>query len=136
MSRFTGRLSREQRDYLAAQSVRYVPQFGLWADYRRRWQADLLRIIHEKREDPEVFAAAFSELTARREDYYGEELQAVFDANEKLAKEITVWLLNNLTDKQRERFYTRVDDLATTFRELAEEAPDEVPQGGGCLVRC
>jgi hypothetical protein len=136
MGRFTGRLNKEQRAYLAAQSVRYVPQFGLWADYRRRWQADLMVLLHEKRGDPEVFVPAFERLVASREAYYGEELQAVFDANEILGREVTAWLLNHLTEKQRERFYTRMDELAITFRELSEDLPDEVPPGGGCLVRC
>ena len=136
MGRFTGRLTKEQRAYLATQSVRYVPQFDLWADYRHRWQADLLRLLNEQRDDPEAFASAFDKLSDSREDYYGKELAAVFDANEVLAREVTTWLLNNLLDKQHERFNTRIDELAVTFRELSEDLPDEVPEGGGCLVRC
>jgi hypothetical protein len=49
---------------------------------------------------------------------------------------VTAWLINNLTDKQRERFYERLGEVADTFRELAEEAPEEIPPGGGCLVSC
>jgi hypothetical protein len=135
MSRFSGRLTREQRDYLSAQSVRYVPQFELWADYRQRWQGDLLKLLVE-RHDVDAFVRGFERLTARREDYYGTELKAVFDANEALAREVTAWLLSNLNEDQRERFYERTDELATTFRELAAEAPKEIPRGGGCLVRC
>lgn len=136
MSRFSGRLSREQKAYLEAQSVRYIPQFELWAEYRNRWQGDLLVLLHEKRRDPEQFAEAFAVLSEDRERYYGEELTAVFDANEALATEITAWLLNNLTDRQRERFQEKLGELATAFRELAAEAPEEIPEGGGCLVRC
>ncbi len=136
MSRFSGRLTKEQKAYLDAQSVRYVPQFELWAEYRERWQNDLLKLLKEKRHDPEAFASAFTALSGNREAYYGEELTAVFDANEALAGEVTAWLINNLTDRQRERLYERIGEMADTFRELAAEAPEEVPAGGGCLVRC
>ncbi len=136
LSRFSGRLTKEQKNYLAAQSVRYVPQFELWADYRARWQADLLALLREQRDDPEAFTEAFYAISENRERYYGEELTAVFDANESLATEVTAWLLNNLTDKQRERFYERLGEVATTFRELAAEVPEKVPAGGGCLATC
>ena len=136
MSRFTGRLSKEQKAYLEAQSVRYVPQFGLWADYRQRWQADLMALINDGRDDPELFADRLVVLMDSRESYYGEELTGVFETNEQLAREVTAWLLNNLTVKQRERFYTRIGEMAETFRELAADVPDEIPPGGGCLVLC
>lgn len=134
MSRFSGRLTKEQKAYLEAQSVRYVPQFELWSEYRQRWQRDLVKLLMEKQRHPEVFAVEFERLATSREDYYGEELAAVFDRNEALATEVTAWLLNNLTDKQRERFYERIGDVATTFRELAAEAPADAPPGAGCLV--
>ena len=35
-----------------------------------------------------------------------------------------------------ERFYERIGEMADDFRELAAELPDEIPQGGGCLVTC
>ena len=136
MSRFSGRLTKEQKAYLDAQSVRYVPQFELWADYRARWQADLVGLLRNKRDDPDAFTEAFITLSENREAYYGEELTAVFDANEQLASEVTAWLINNLTEQQRERFYERIGEVAVTFRELAAEAPDEIPQGGGCLATC
>ena len=59
MSRFSGRLTKEQKAYLDAQSVRYVPQFELWAEYRQRWQGDLMDLLRTKRQDPEAFTEAF-----------------------------------------------------------------------------
>ncbi len=136
LSRFSGRLTRTQKAYLEAQSVRYVPQFELWSEYRARWQADLMDLLRTRRHDPEAFTEAFVALSENRESYYGEELTAVFDSNEKLASEVTAWLINNLTEKQRERFYERIGEMADDFRELAAEVPDEVPVGGSCLVTC
>jgi hypothetical protein len=136
MSRFSGRFTKAQKQYLADQSVRYIPQFEMWADYRQRWQGELMRLLHEERGDPEVFVAAFATLMDERESYYGEELQAVFDENEQLAREVTAWLIRDFNDKQRGRFKTRLAEMAETFRELSEDLPDEVPSSGGCLVRC
>lgn len=135
-SRFSGKLSSAQMAHVEAQSVHYIPQMALWTDYRRRWQADLLDLIREDREDPEKFAAAFKALTKQRKAYYGAELTAVFDANERLARDVGVWLINNLNDKQKARFSERLLEYAGLFRELVAEAPALAPEGGACLVRC
>lgn len=136
MSRFTGRLSKDQRGYLNAQSVRYVPQMELWAEYRKRWQTDLLQLLQTKQEDPGAFVQAFQTLAENRESYYGEELTAIFDSNEALAAEVTAWLINNLSEKQRARFDERIGEMATTFRELSADAPEEAPEAAACLVSC
>jgi Family of unknown function (DUF6279) len=118
MSRFTGKLTPAQEDYVAAQSVRYLPERVLWAEYRGRWQADLLRLLAE-RADAERFDAAFRVLAASRENYYGSELTQVWERNRALSSEVTVWLLNDLTPTQRRRMDERLGDLALELRELA-----------------
>ncbi|MCB1682845.1 MAG: DUF6279 family lipoprotein [Pseudomonadales bacterium] len=135
-SRFSGKLNSTQKAHVAAQSVHYIPQMALWTDYRRRWQADLLDLLRNEREDPEKFAAAFEALTKLRRSYYGAELTAVFAANERLARDVGVWLINNLNEKQKERFSERLLEYAGLFRELVAEAPVAPPEGGACLVRC
>jgi len=136
-ARFAGRLNKAQKAYLAEQSVHYIPQYDLWADYRRRWQADVLALIRDGRADPEAFDKAFRGLLAARKPvYYGDELTAVFDRNERHYQEVTVWMLNSLTDKQKETFNTRVQELAEAFRELVAEAPDRPPPAPGCLATC
>jgi hypothetical protein len=135
-SRFSGKLNSAQMAHVEAQSVHYIPQMALWTDYRRRWQADLLNLIRNDREDPEEFAVAFNALTKQRKAYYGAELTAVFDANERLARDVGVWLINNLNEKQKRRFSERLLEYAGLFRELVAEAPAVAPEGDACLVRC
>jgi hypothetical protein len=118
MSRFTGKLTPAQEDYVAAQSVRYVPELALWAEYRGRWQADLLRLLVE-RADVEGFDASFRRLAASRENYYGSELTQVWERNRALSSEVTVWLFNALTPAQRRRMDDRLADLVIELRELA-----------------
>lgn len=135
--RLVGKLNSAQQAYLARQSLDYIPQYSLWADYRRRWQADVLQLIRTELDDPEAFEASFRLLVAARIPvYYGAELTEVFKRNERQYQEVTVWLLNNLTEKQREKLETRLLELASTFRELNAEADDRAPDTSVCLVRC
>lgn len=135
ISRFTGRLNKEQREYLSAQAVNYIPQYQLWADYRQRWQADLVTLIEQDRDDPDEFASAFEALVAARIPvYYGEELTAVFAHNERLYQQVTVWLFNSLTPKQREKLQQSITELAIAFRELRAEAAPQPPQFTACLI--
>ena len=121
-SQFVGRLSSAQRKYLASQSVRYLPERVLWVEYRRRWQGDLMLLL-EEREDAARFGERFVQLAGSREAYYGEELTYIFDHNEELSREVGRWLLNHMTDAQRERLFERLLEFAMVFRELAVEVP-------------
>ncbi len=132
-SRFSGRLSRDQRTYLDRQSVGYLPESVLWAEYRARWQADLLKLL-EIRDDRASFAAGFADLSANRERYYGEELVHVFANNRALAGEATAWLVNSMSRRQQDRFLARLDSLAADFRSLTSAAGDESTMEAFCEV--
>jgi hypothetical protein len=123
-SRFSGRLTSAQTAYLASQSSRYLPDTVLWAEYRARWQADLLKLL-EHRADRTRFDAGFRALVAAREGYYGNELERVWDNNRGLSVEVTAWLVNNMTPSQRRRFDVRLEELAADFRAIAD--PEAAP---------
>ncbi|MGA1372547.1 MAG: DUF6279 family lipoprotein [Pseudomonadales bacterium] len=126
MTRFVGRLTDAQVDYIAAQSVRYVPERVLWSEYRSRWQADLLQLLAE-RADATRFDTGFRRLAASREAYYGAELTAIWARNRALSTEVTVWLFNDLNNSQRQRMDERLRELALELRELV---PQALPEGG------
>jgi hypothetical protein len=133
---FSGRLTPAQRDYLRAESVRYLPDQVLWAEYRRRWQADLLTLLTH-RDDASAFARGFEQLVANQPLYYGAELTAVMNSNQQLTREVSLWLVNNLTDRQRQRFDDRLTGLADDFRVLAEARGRSRPANViPCLVSC
>jgi len=117
IERFTGRLNKSQRDYIALRAQAYEPERLLWIDYRERWQADLLKLL-EKRAEP-TFPAAFRALVAAREDYYDETLSRVFDANIELSQSVMVDLFAGLTERQAERLVDRLTKLAEDFEELS-----------------
>jgi hypothetical protein len=130
-SRFSGRLNDAQNAYLAEQSARYLPDTVLWAEYRARWQADLLKLLG-LRHDRERFAAGFRELAANRERYYGTELTRVWENNEALAADATAWLINSLSPAQRERFYERLAELSTDLKNIAEGGDSGALSGTLC----
>jgi uncharacterized protein DUF6279 len=124
MERFTGRLQRDQKAYLTLRSTAYQPERVLWAEYRRRWQADLMKLL-EQRHTGEKFAAQFAALAGARERYYGEDFIRVSEENIKLSREVAAYLLSNLTEKQSARFTDALLELAEDFEELAAQGSAE-----------
>ena len=120
LKQFVGRLNRTQQNYIEQRSVGYTPERVLWADYRRRFQADLLKLLERRREEA-YFAAAYRELVQGRESYYGEKLTAIFEANQQLNREVAAHILSNLTEKQSARLVDTLTDLAEDFSELAAQ---------------
>ena len=121
MKQFIGRLTPEQKSYIARRSSGYLPERVLWAEYRRRFQADLLGLL-DQRDDRESFASSYRALVDARESYYGEELTKRFDHNQQLGFEVSAHVLSDLTDKQSEKFVRELTELGEDFAELAEEA--------------
>ncbi len=130
-----GSLTREQRDYVQAQSLRYQPEQLLWVDYRRRWQAALLAALAE-RSDAKAFDTRYRSLVKERKSFWSPEFTSVSQSNDALRRDVTLMLLRTANDQQRKRMTERLSDLSADFRELAADAQTPGPAGGGCLVRC
>ncbi len=120
MNRLLGRLNDEQKNKVNVGSLRYQPELVMWADYRRRWQADLLAIL-EQRQDVKAFHAAFTRLVDQRERYYGAEYAAVSAANQQLGRELAAAILSSMTDKQAARFADFVTELSDDFEALSRQ---------------
>ena len=120
LERFTGRLNREQRDYILRRSQAYEPERALWVAYRERWQAGLMTLLEEGRQSPD-FAERFVAHVDAQEAYYGDELTAVFDANIALSREVAAYIFSDLNAKQSERLVERLLQLAEDFEELSKQ---------------
>lgn len=134
-SRFSGNLTAVQQAYLRGQAERYQPERVLWAEYRRRWQADLLALLRF-RQDRAGLERGLEALARHRELYYGPRLAAIDDDNVKLLREASVWMVNSLTGRQQQRFGDRLGELAEDFRELAARGPRAPAAALPCLVAC
>ncbi len=120
-SRFAGRLTTQQKSYLKMRSGQFQPEGVLWAQYRRRWQADLLLLL-KQREDLDALTLGYRGLVERRESYYGEVLSKINQQNNTLRRQVAVHFLANMSAKQSARFVESMEDLAQDFRELAAQS--------------
>lgn len=127
LKQFVGRLSQSQKSYIERRSSGYQPERVLWADYRRRFQADLLALLAE-RGDVETFSSRYQDLVAARESYYGDELAKRFEHNQQLGFEVSAYVLSRLSEKQSARFIDALTDLGDDFAELAAEAKPPASQ--------
>ena len=117
---FTGRLEEKQRAIVASYAPQYKPQYVLWAEYRERFQAALLDLL-AKRQNEAEFDAAYRALIARRKSFYGPELTAVFEHNQRLGVQIAVDVFGTLSPRQAERFTERLTELGDSFRALSKK---------------
>ncbi|NOX50058.1 MAG: hypothetical protein GXP16_05905 [Gammaproteobacteria bacterium] len=120
-SRFAGRLTASQKSYLKTRSRQFQPDGVLWAQYRTRWQADLLLLL-KQREDLDALTLGYQGLVERRESYYGEVLSNINEQNNILSRQVAAHLLANMSAKQNARFVESMEDLAQDFRELATQS--------------
>lgn len=123
LKRFTGPLTGEQRELLAAAAQRYQPERALWADYRRRWQGELFALL-ERRHEADDFADRFERLVKAQKTYYGDRFAEVEAANEALVKTVLVAVLDRAPAGQRERLRDRLTERAQQLRKLAAAAED------------
>ncbi|NKC01132.1 MAG: hypothetical protein GKR90_21915 [Pseudomonadales bacterium] len=126
LRQFVGRLNKEQKAYIDRRALGYEPERLLWADYRRRFQAAMMALL-ETRSDRAKFEIGYRDLIAKRESFYGPELDRIFKANQRLNLEVVVQLLSMLTDRQSARFAAELTELSEDFAELAAEAEDMTP---------
>ena len=131
LRQFVGRLTEAQKSYIERRATGYIPERVLWAEYRRRFQADLMLLL-EKRANREVFDQGYRDLVANRESYYGEELTKRFNHNQQLGMEVSAYVLSDLTDKQSERFVQELTELGEDFADLAAQAePSDLDSSAG-----
>ena len=121
LQQFVGRLTSEQKTYIARRSLEYRPERQLWAEYRRRFQEDLMALLY-KRADRNEFARGYRALVESRESYYGAELAEIFKHNQRLNMDVAAHVLSDLTEKQSHRFVDELMELGQDFAELAAQA--------------
>jgi Family of unknown function (DUF6279) len=134
MEYFTGRLSKQQRQLIAAYQQRYVPDEAAWQAYRDRYGDALIAMVRQ-REPFAKFALQLRAMALSRENWYGEAYRDALAANSALYADVSVALINSLDAEQRARLSERLAGIAQDFVELSQELPDNVPTAG-CLVTC
>ena len=139
LQRFTGRLTDQQRSYLARQAEYYEPERELWVAYRQRWQEDVLALLtlwRDREIDAQTLVQRFRALADARESYYGD-FGPVFERNEVLSRDTLAGLLVRMNPAQRKRFARGLQSIAQDLDELVAQAKPEPPaplMAGDCLA--
>ena len=74
--------------------------------------------------DRTKFELGYRELIAKRETFYGPELDRIYKVNQRLNLETGIRVLSILTERQSMKFAEELVDLSEDFAELAAEADD------------
>ena len=123
LKRFTGRLSREQREFIDGQHARLQPDARVILDYRQVWQQKMLAAL--KSEPPDI--ELLNDLMVNFDSHYTDDFARMLDTNEVIYRELTVGVLNGLTQKQRSRLADELREYAELCSELIADAPAMMP---------
>ncbi len=132
--RFIGRLTPEQQAVVSDAAASYEPYGETWIAYRERWQASLVALLERQPE----YADAVVEirlLVLERERWYSPEMRELDERNTALFRELGTFVFTTLSERQRQRAVSRINDYADTFDALHQGLKAK-PEPAPCLVRC
>jgi len=130
LRRFVGRLNSEQRDLILRQHLALAPDAEAILNYRRFWQGELTSALESR---PPA-RGRVEDLMLNFDQHYTPEFTAMIDTNELIYRDLTLELLNSLSQKQRERLGRQFTELIEICDELIVETPAVAPSRPAPLV--
>ena len=127
IKRFMGKLTREQKQFIAEGIEEFVRLDGLWSEDRDRWTATLKTLVARNAVDWQQQAQA---LMARRRADREVNYQRAFDHNAAVSLQIASQVLNARTEAQDKRLRRRLEGYRDDFIQLAQAplVPNSVEQ--------
>jgi hypothetical protein len=119
IQRFTGRLSSEQQVMVKERLASMADSSEQWIAYQRQWQ-ERFRELMLSRPPEEEYAAQLTELFIYPRSFHSPEYRATVEANRRIFNVMMADLLASLSDKQRERVVSELNDYAETLTRLAK----------------
>jgi len=118
VQRFTGRLNGEQKELVRSYIVTMHDNSEEWLDGRRAWQAEFRDLMQSKPDEQEYIqrltALMLDPNTGDSDDY-----RRKVDDNRQIIFEMFSALVDQLTEKQRNRVRKRLNSFAEDFEFLA-----------------
>lgn len=127
IKRFMGKLTQEQKQFIAEGIEAFVRLDGLWLEDRDRWTAALEAVVARNAVDwPQQAQALMARRRADREVNY----QRAFDHNAAVSLQIASQVLNARTAAQDKRLKRRLEGYRDEFIQLAQVplVPNSVEQ--------
>ena len=124
IERFTGRLSKEQKQLVRTRMASMADSSERWIAYQRQWQGMFIKLIAERPPEPE-FSERLTQLFVYPRDFHDVEYRMRVEENRHIAIEMLAELFAGLSDKQRKRLVGEFEDLAGKLNKLASLPPPE-----------
>ena len=125
LSRFMGRLNRQQLARLSQWSVDYQPIDGHQLAYAHQWQEQLKQALALRHNQPDEFAQSIAVLFEPTRGWDDSYRQAV-EANQALTLEALADVLNVATDRQKDHLMDKLGGYASDFDALSCSAPAQL----------
>ncbi|MEC4087177.1 hypothetical protein CWC22_012040 [Pseudoalteromonas rubra] len=120
LKRWIGRLSAEQESRIEQLYGQLVSTSDLWSDYRAHYQAEL-RALFAQPERGDAFKARLSELLMAPEVFRSEQLNLANEQNSKANHQYLLDVYQSLSDKQKKRLISELEELIEDIQSLAAE---------------
>lgn len=120
VERWTGRLSRAQRDLVREGTDQYELMGAEFFEARLRWQAEFRRVL-ALRESEQVFEKALANLMLNEGFGRSEAFERKYGHNQRLLQRLYLRLDSTLSRGQREKAVDKLRNYARDFYELAEQ---------------
>ena len=118
LSGYFGRLSAEQKGYVAEYADTMHANFLAWLEYRRLWQQSALALLNQ-RNTSEDFATRFKQLLVSPESLQTLQYQQHRTDNRQAYAQLLAKVQQSLSAKQQKRVASELDDLIEMLANLA-----------------
>lgn len=115
---FTGKLNKEQKEFIKASTASMLDASEDWIDNRRMWQQRFRQLLKEQ-PPPHEFRAELTELFVYPRNAHDEDYRRRVEYNLDIFFNMVVTLDGMLTDSQRKRMSRRLNNYARDFELLA-----------------
>ncbi|MFD2166715.1 DUF6279 family lipoprotein [Thalassotalea euphylliae] len=119
--KWIGKLTKSQKEKVCEISKGFVSTFDEWMTYRGAWLTDF-KLAMSPETAKQEYERLFAELISNPDQLKSEKYIQDQAANNKVFSELFVYLMNNLTKKQKNRFNNRIDDFIEDLNDLESDS--------------
>ncbi|MFA3790486.1 DUF6279 family lipoprotein [Aliiglaciecola sp. SL4] len=120
IKKWVGKLSKSQKDLIAEYTVKFLPTFEGWIDYRRNFQASVKNIMLS-RHDVSNYAEEVDYMFQHPVLFKTPEYQQASEHNRKMYIQLLLELQTTFSEKQTKHILNELDDLIDDIDDLIDD---------------
>ncbi len=122
LGEWIGRLSKSQKKLAEQWAKELQPTLELRLEYRKVWRQQLVTLL-QNRQQPDA-PKALKNLFVNATDLQSEDLKQRYAHNRAVTRRYLITFYGTLSDKQKRRLFSRIDDYREDFIDLMNDASD------------